>query len=269
VEKIIGFIGSGNIAEAIIKGFYSSRELDMSKILIFDENEKINVSMKEKYNVLVSRDCKEIAKKADILLVAVKPNQTLSILKDISSTLNRESIVVSIAAGINLNALSEALQIGQKIVRAIPNIASMVREGMTSICNNDLISREDLNDVFKLFNKVGKVLSIPEEMMHVAIGISSSSPAYVFSFIEAMVEAAISYGMTKELAYQLASQAVKGAAKTLIEIDSNVTILKDMVSSPKGTTMEAMKVLDNGNFKGLIKLAVEKCVRRSVMLGKK
>ena len=172
------------------------------------------------------------------------------------------------AAGVTLDQLARALGHDRKIVRAMPNTPSLVNAGMTSVTPNALVTSEDVADVLNIFRCFGEAEVIAEPMIHPVVGVSGSAPAYVFMFIEAMADAAVLGGMPRAQAYKFAAQAVMGSAKMVLETGKHPGELKDMVCSPGGTTIEAVRVLEDRGFRSAVIEAMEKCMEKSEKLSK-
>ena len=172
------------------------------------------------------------------------------------------------AAGVTLDQLARALGHDRKIVRAMPNTPSLVNAGMTSVTPNALVTSEDVADVLNIFRCFGEAEVIAEPMIHPVVGVSGSAPAYVFMFIEAMADAAVLGGMPRAQAYKFAAQAVMGSAKMVLETGKHPGELKDMVCSPGGTTIEAVRVLEDRGFRSAVIEAMQKCMEKSEKLSK-
>ena len=268
MEKKIGFIGCGNMSKAIIAGLVAADQVSPANIWVYDRKPATNQMMQEQYGITPAESAEEVARQSDILFGAVKPNVILSALKDIASFLNKDTVVVSIAAGITLDALADVLGHDRKIIRVMPNTPSLVNEGMTSVTPNVLVSHEEATEVVTIFNGFGKAELVPEYMIHSVVGVSGSAPAYVFMFIEAMADAAVLGGMPRAQAYRFAAQAVKGAAQMVLETGKHPGELKDMVCSPGGTTIEAVKVLEEKGFRAAVIAAMQQCMAKSDQMSK-
>lgn len=268
LEKKIGFIGCGNMSKAIIGGLIAGGQVNAAQIWVYDRKPETNQAMAQQYGINPAQSAEEVAREADILFGAVKPNAILKVLKDTASALNKETLVVSIAAGVTLDSLAAVLGHDRKIVRVMPNTPALVNEGMTSVTPNPLVTPEETEEVLAIFNSFGKAAVVPEYLIHAVVGVSGSAPAYVFMFIEAMADAAVLGGMPRAQAYQFAAQAVKGAAQMVLETGKHPGELKDMVCSPGGTTIEAVKVLEEKGLRSAVIAAMEKCMARSEALSK-
>lgn len=268
MEKKIGFIGCGNMSKAIIGGLVSAGEVKPENIWVFDRKPETNQAMQEKYGITPGSSAEEVAKQADILFGAVKPNVILNVLKEISGSLNKETVVVSIAAGVTLESLAAVLGHDRKLVRVMPNTPALVNQGMTSVTPNVLVTKEEADEIVAIFSGFGKAELVPEYMIHAVVGVSGSAPAYVFMFIEAMADAAVLGGMPRAQAYQFAAQAVKGSAQMVLETGKHPAELKDMVCSPGGTTIEAVKVLEEKGFRAAVMEAMQQCMAKSERMSK-
>lgn len=268
MDKKIGFIGCGNMSKAIIAGLVAGGQVKAENIWVFDHKPATNQAMQQQYGITPAESAEQVAKQADILFGAVKPNVILSVLKEVAGSLNKETLVVSIAAGVTLDSLAGVLGHDRKIVRVMPNTPALVNEGMTSITPNVLVSREEADEIVSIFNGFGKASLVPEYLIHAVVGVSGSAPAYVFMFIEAMADAAVLGGMPRAQAYQFAAQAVKGAAQMVLETGKHPGELKDMVCSPGGTTIEAVKVLEEKGLRAAVMEAIQQCMAKSERMSK-
>ncbi|MCM1569630.1 MAG: pyrroline-5-carboxylate reductase [Roseburia sp.] len=260
----LGFIGLGNMATAMMEGMLARGMARPQDILGYARTEATREKVKSKYNITIATDNAEVAKKADILFLAVKPNLLKEVLEEIREALTPDTVVVSIAAGKSLAFLEEGLgREGCKIVRCMPNTPALVLEGCTGVCANHNVKKEELNRVLELLGSFGRAEVVSESLMDVVVGISGSSPAYVFMFIEAMADAAVAAGMARAQAYEFAAQSVLGSAKLLLETGKHPGELKDMVCSPGGTTIQAVKVLEDKGMRAAVMGAVEACIEKS------
>ncbi|MDU6878717.1 pyrroline-5-carboxylate reductase [Clostridium tepidum] len=268
MNKIIGFIGAGNMGQTMVGGIVSSKLIIAQDIIISDLNEEKLKIVREKFSVRVTTDSNELAKEADILVLAVKPNLYPIVIKDIKDSIKKEAIVVTIAAGKTLNDTETMFGKRIKIVRAMPNTPALVGEGMSAICPNDLVSKEEIKEVINIFESFGKAEIVEEKLMDAVTSVSGSSPAYVYMFIEAMADAAVLEGMPRDKAYKFAAQAVLGSAKMVLETGMHPGVLKDMVCSPGGTTIKAVSTLEKHGFRNAIIEAVKDCATKSKEMSK-
>lgn len=269
LEKKIGFIGGGNMAKAIIGGLVKSGQIAPSNIWVFDRKAETNEALAREFGIQAAESAEALAREVDILFGAVKPNVILKVLKDLASQLKKEALVISIAAGVTLDSLATVLGHDRKIVRVMPNTPALVNEGMTSVTPNVLVEQPEIDEVVTMFESFGKAAVVSEYLIHSVVGVSGSAPAYVFMFIEAMADAAVLGGMPRAQAYQFAAQAVKGSAQMVLESGKHPAELKDMVCSPGGTTIEAVKVLEEKGFRAAVMEAMQQCMAKSEALSKK
>lgn len=260
----IGFIGLGNMAAAMIGGMLEKGLTDPQKVIGSSKTSATCEKIKERFNITTVLDNKITASEADVLFLAVKPLCFPEVIAEIRDCVRAETLIVSIAAGRTLSYLKEAFGRPElKIVRCMPNTPALVLEGCTGICAGDGVPEEDVETVLRLTKAFGRAGVVPERLMDAVVGVSGSSPAYVFMFIEAMADAAVAAGMPRKQAYEFAAQSVLGSAKMVLETGLHPGELKDMVCSPGGTTIEAVRVLEEKGFRGTVMGAVEACVERS------
>lgn len=259
----IGFIGVGNMGRAMLLGMIKSNKVDAQSVYAYDQYEQSIIDLKEQYEVNACSSEQEVASQVDVLILAVKPNTIEQVLVDIKDSLKCETIIVSIAAGVTLKQLHACLNQSAKVVRCMPNTPALVQEGMSMLCDQDSLNNQERQLVTDLFRSFGKADYLDEKQMDAFIGISGSSPAYVYMFIEAMADAAVQKGMPRKQAYMYASQAVLGAAKMVLETGIHPGQLKDNVCSPGGTTIEAVTTLEKTGFRASIIEGVLACIEKS------
>ena len=253
--KKIGFIGAGNMAGAIIGGIVKSNLVKSENVIASAKTMANLERLQQEYNINVTLDSKEVVKNSDIVFMAVKPNIFDGVLEGVADLIDDKKIVVSIAAGKSIEAIENIIGADKKIVRTMPNTPALVNEGMLKI----------VKDIFDSF---GKSEVVGEYLIDAVIGVSGSSPAYVFMFIEAMADAAVMAGMPRKQAYNFAAQSVLGSAKMVLESGKHPGELKDMVCSPAGTTIDAVKVLENEGMRSAVINAVCACVEKSREMSK-
>lgn len=260
----IGFIGLGNMATAMIGGILQKGMAKPGDIIGSEKLDAAKESVKSKFNVNLAVDNKEAASAADILVLAIKPIFLQEVIEEIKDAVRPETVVVSIVAGKTLQFMEEAFgRDNCKLVRCMPNTPALVLEGCTGVCSNKNVTEEEMQQVLELLGSFGKASVVPERLMDAVVGVSGSSPAYVFIFIEAMADAAVQAGMPRAQAYEFAAQAVMGSAKMVLETGKHPAELKDMVCSPGGTTIEAVKVLEEMGFRAAVMNAMEACIEKS------
>ncbi|MEG0771728.1 pyrroline-5-carboxylate reductase [Clostridium sp.] len=269
MNKKIGFIGAGNMGKAMIGGIVKSNLIPASNVIAYAPNaNKLNI-LKNEFNIEIGSSAKHVARTTDIIVIAVKPNIYDEVIEDIKEDLTNDKIIVTIAAGKSIQNIENILGESFKIVRTMPNTPALVNEGMSSLCANAMVTNEELEEVKKIFESFGKAEILPEYLIESVIGVSGSSPAYVFMFIEAMADGAVLGGMPRDKAYKFAAQAVLGAAKMVLETGKNPGELKDMVCSPGGTTIEAVRTLEEKGLRSAVIEAMVNCMEKSKNMTKK
>lgn len=260
----IGFIGLGNMATAMIGGMLQKGIAKPEEIIGSAKTEKTVKKAAEQYQIRVTRDNREVAAESEILFLAVKPIFFPEVIDEIKDVVNEKQLIVSIAAGRDLTYLKQAFGPKElKLIRCMPNTPALVLEGCTGVCAGENVTEEELDQVLALLRSFGTASVVPERLMDVVVGVSGSSPAYVFMFIEAMADGAVAAGMPRSQAYEFAAQSVLGSAKMVLETGKHPGELKDMVCSPGGTTIQAVKVLEEKGMRAAVIDAVEACVEKS------
>lgn len=259
----IGFIGTGNMAKAIIGGLLEKGIVCAENIIGADKTEAAAKEAAEHFHIRTTTDNKVAAKEAEILFLSVKPQFLADAVKEITDVISEETLLVSIAAGRTIQDITDMFGKEIRLIRCMPNTPALVGEGCTGVCRNGLVTDADMERVMKLLTAFGIASEVPEKLMDAVVGVSGSAPAYVFLFIEAMADAAVAAGMPRKQAYDFAAQAVLGSAKMVLETGKHPGELKDMVCSPAGTTIEAVKVLEERGFRGIVMDAIEACVNKS------
>lgn len=264
-----GFIGNGNMGRAIICGILDNSIMNAENIIVSDLDREGLEWIKSKYGVNTTVDNKITVQQADVLFLCVKPQFLYSVIEEIRDFLNENSVVVSIAAGQSIEAITEAFGRKIKLVRIMPNTPALVGEGMSAIAFNENISAAEKQIILDVFDSFGRGEIVNEGLMDAVTAVSGSSPAYVFMLIEAMADAAVIGGMPRQQAYTFAAQAVMGSAKMVLESRRHPGELKDMVCSPAGTTIDAVAILEKNGFRSAIIEAMTGCMNKSKELGKK
>lgn len=259
----LGFIGCGNMATAIMNGIVKNGVANPWDIIGSDLSETCRERIQTALGIQVTADNVEVAKKADVLFLSVKPQFYESVISEIKHVVTDKQIIITIAPGKTLLWLLEQFGKALKIVRCMPNTPALVGEGITAACPNENITEADLQLAMKILTSFGKCEVVAEHLMDVVTSVSGSSPAYVFMFIEAMADAAVADGMPRSQAYEFAAQAVLGSAKMVLETGKHPGELKDMVCSPGGTTIEAVRVLEEKGMRSAVFEAMKACTRKS------
>lgn len=264
----IGFIGTGNMGSGMIKGIINAQFVPNRNINIFDLDQTKTQILAQEFGITVLNSETEIAEKSDIIILAVKPNIYPIILEKIKDSLNHQHIILTIAAGFPIEKTEKIIGNDKKIVRTMPNTPAQVLEGMTAVAFNPNITDNEKITIFNLLNSFGKSIEIEEHLMNAYTAISGSLPAYVFMFAEALADGGVLQGMPREKTYHIVSQAILGSAKMLLETQKHPAVLKDEVCSPNGTTIEAVRILEKGNFRATIIDAVKICTEKAKQMEK-
>lgn len=263
---MLGFIGFGNMASAITKGIIDKKIAKPEDIMVSRRNHDKLQEAKKTFGVVVTTDNKEVAKKADVIILAVKPQMMSDVINEIKDCITEDKLIISIAAGKSIDWIGTQFGKTLKIVRCMPNTPALVGAGCSGICFNKEVTETDKAFTMSVFNSLGLALEVPESQMDVVVGVSGSSPAYVFMFMEAMADAAVVAGMPRQQAYQFVAQAVMGSAKLMLDTGRHPGELKDMVCSPGGTTIEAVKVLEEKGMRAAVMDATLSCIEKSKKL---
>lgn len=254
----LGFIGTGNMAGAIMGGIIQKGIFRPEQIIGADISEAERRKAKETYGIEVTEDNRKAAA-AEVLILSVKPQFYADAIAEIRDCIRDDQLVITIAPGKTLSWLEEQFGKRVKIVRTMPNTPALVGEGMTAACVNQYVTEEEKAYALKILDSFGKVELVPEHLIDAVVAVSGSSPAYVFMFIEAMADAAVAEGMPRTQAYEFAAQAVYGSAKMVLETGKHPGELKDMVCSPAGTTIEAVRILEKKGFRSAVIEAMRAC----------
>lgn len=261
----VGFIGLGNMAGAMIGGLVKDDSFT-GEIFGFDVAAKVRESRAKEFGITACTSNKEVVSAADYLVLAVKPQFIGSVIQEIRELIRPEQVVISIVAGKSINWFTEAFGKEIKLVRCMPNTAALVGAAITGVTPAPLVTEEELAAALSIIESFGKASVVSEHLMDAVVGVSGSAPAYVFLFIEAMADGAVAAGMPRTQAYEFAAQAVYGSAKLMMDTGKHPGELKDMVCSPAGTTIEAVKVLEEKNFRGAVIDAVLAATEKSKKL---
>jgi pyrroline-5-carboxylate reductase len=263
----IGFIGGGNMAAALIRGLLHSETMAADQIRASDVKAARLTEIHEKYGIETSTDNDEIVRWADVIVIAVKPQIVDRILAPIAAALKPGDLVISIAAGVPLEAFESRLPPEARVIRAMPNTAAMALAAATAIAPGAHATEEDVATAQALFEAVGRCVVLDESLLDAVTGLSGSGPAYVMLMIEALADGGVKVGLGRDTALLLAAQTVYGAAKLQLETGEHPGRLKDMVTSPGGTAIAGLHTLESGGLRRTLIDAVEVASNRSAELG--
>ncbi|MBC8441782.1 MAG: pyrroline-5-carboxylate reductase [Deltaproteobacteria bacterium] len=267
-EKKIGFIGSGNMGEALISGLVLSKAAKPENIICSDISEDTLEAIQNKYKVSTTTDNIEVARKSEIVIYATKPQILGSVLKETAVALDQSKLIISIAAGVPLAAIALGLQKELRLIRVMPNICAFVKESATAIAAGEFASKDDVALARAIFDSVGRTVFIQENvLMDAFTGLSGSGPAYIFIIVDAMADAGVKMGLSRKDSLFLSTQTVLGAAKLLLESKEHPGQLKDRVASPGGTAIAGIHTLEQGGLRTTMINAIEAATKRSKELG--
>ncbi len=267
-KKNIGFIGAGAMAEAIIKGLLGRKFLSASNIWASDVNGERGRYLKDTYGINYVGDNRELVANSDVIIYAVKPFVLGSVLTETASVVPLGQIHVSVAAGVTLDFLEAALPPGTPVVRVMPNTPSLIGEGASAYTPGGSVNREQEELVRHILECTGLTVRVPENLMNAVTGLSGSGPAYVFLVIEGLIDGAVRAGLPRDVAASLAVQTLIGAAKLVRETGEHPARLKDMVTTPGGTTVTGLHVLEKAGVRGALMDAVMAAAERAGELGR-
>ena len=262
----VGIIGAGNMGEAIIRGLIEKDVVKSTQIIVSDIDQDKITYMVEKYNVAGSSSNKRVVENSEIIFLAVKPKDFEKTLEPIKESFTEDKILISVLAGIKIEQIKKILE-KPYIVRIMPNTPALIGEGAIGV-SFDKIEEDKKVQILKILNALGVVVEAEESLMDTITGLSGSGPAYVFMFIEALIQGGIKGGLSYNQAKELAVQTVLGAAKLVKELDEHPAVLRDKVSSPAGTTIYALHKLEEKGLKDAVISAVEEATKRSKELSK-
>lgn len=270
-NKKIGFVGGGNMAEAMIKGLLSAAFIKAKNLMVSDVVAERLEYLHREYKIRVTADNRELAKASDILVLAVKPQVMKDVLSGIGDLVDEGKLVISIAAGIHIQAIEDHLNLeGQKkvgVIRTMPNTPALVQEGVTALAVSAHVSKADLKVAHRIFEAIGKTVDVEESQLDAVTGLSGSGPAYIFMIIEALSDAGVKMGLSREVSNILTIQTVLGSARLALDSGKHPGELKDMVTSPGGTTISGLHTLEAGGLRTTLMNAVEEATKRSIWLG--
>jgi pyrroline-5-carboxylate reductase len=266
-SKTIGFLGAGNMAEALIRGLLHGGQPAQLILASAPRRDRLD-EIVGLYDIGTSTDNREVARKSDILVLSVKPQILERVLREVATEVRPGTLVVSVAAGISTATIEALLSEQARVVRSMPNTPALVRAGATAISAGRHATEDDLHLAKALFDAVGLTVALDESQLDAVTGLSGSGPAYIFLILEALADAGVKVGLSRRNAQRLAAQTVMGSAKLLLETDEHPGRLKDMVTSPGGTAIAGLHTLEQGGLRTTLINAVETATLRARELGR-
>jgi pyrroline-5-carboxylate reductase len=267
-SRQIGFIGAGNMAEALIRGLVRGGHIPGGRVLASAPRRPRLDELRAAYDIHVTTDNREVAAASEILVLSVKPQILTKVLREIADQVRPGALAISIAAGVSTEAIETALGETVRVVRAMPNVPATVGAGATAIAAGSRADEADLDTARAIFDAVGITVALDEVHLDAVTGLSGSGPAYIFLIIEALADAGVKVGLSRRDAQRLAAQTVMGSAKLLLDTDEHPGRLKDMVTSPGGTAIAGLHTLEEGGLRTTLINAVETATKRARELGR-
>ena len=268
LDKTIGFLGAGNMAEALIRGLIQGGVVDADRIVASGPRGDRLAELASQYAIETTGDNAVLVRKSDIVVLAVKPQILERVVREIAGALQPGALVVSGAAGVDTSTIESHLPSGARVVRAMPNMPALVRAGATAISRGRHATDADVLEAKAIFDAVGLTIVLDESQLDAVTGLSGSGPAYIFLILEALADAGVKVGLSRRNAQRLAAQTVMGSAKLLLDTDEHPGKLKDMVTSPGGTAIAGLHTLEEGGLRTTLINAVETATKRARELGR-
>jgi pyrroline-5-carboxylate reductase len=265
--KKVGFIGAGNMGEALIRGLVAASVVEPEAIWASDVRLERLQELDSQYGIQVASSNEELVRQVDVVIMAVKPQIMTAVLGDIAPAMTKRKLMISLAAGVSTARIRATLGREVRLIRVMPNTPALVLEGVTAIAKADGLEPDDLDAAREIFSAVGRVVVLEEDLLDAVTGLSGSGPAYVAVVIESLADGGVKMGLDRITAMTLATQTVLGAAKLLQETRMHPGALKDMVSSPGGTSIAGIAALEEGGIRTTFIKAVERATNRSKELG--
>lgn len=268
MQKVkIGFIGAGNMAQAIIKGMVDNGGFSAGQITLFDVDSQKCAAFAAK-GMNIQSNVSEVVTASDVIFLAVKPQNYSEVLQGIRQAVSKEKIFVSIAAGISISFITRELGMDCPVIRAMPNTPLLIGKGATALCRADNVTDEDFRCIEEIFGASGETAVLTEDKMNAIIAVNGSSPAYVYLFAKAILDYAASQGIDPQAALLLTCKTLEGSAGMLRESGYTPDELIKMVSSPGGTTLKALEALEEKGFYQALMEAMDRCTRRAEEVGR-
>jgi len=262
-EKKILFIGAGNMAEAIISSIVTEGLVNPENILVNNRTPYKMLNISDLYGVKACHNVQEGVAAADIIVIGVKPQDMEMVLKSIAGSRGKDSIIVSVAAGKSIPYMEQFLGSARKIIRVMPNTLVTVKRGFSALCCNANVNKEEFDHVESLFKGIGDTVRIGEEIFDSFTGVSCTGPAYIYEFLEAMIDAGVYAGISRADSARFALQNMMGVCEMILASGEHPAILKERMASPGGVTITGLKVFNENGFKGLVQNAVLEGVDRA------
>ena len=266
---MIGFIGCGNMGNALVEGIITSGLRKPQGIITYDQDCSKTQSLQDKFGLRVATDPASLLQEAGQVFLSVKPQEMHGLLLTFKPFLRSEHLLISVAAGLNLSFYQAYLGQAQKIIRLMPNTPCLVGKGMIVACSNENVEPQEEQAVIKLLETLGRVITLDEQYFDAVTALSGSGPAYIFLVIEALADGGVEMGLNRDVALLLASQTVLGAAEMCLQTGENPAVLKSRITSPGGTTSAGLLALEEGAIRSSLAKAIVAATQRSKEMGEK
>jgi len=264
----VGFLGAGKMATALARGWLTAGLVAADRVLAGDPLPEARQAFTEVTGLRSTADNREVVANGDVLILAVKPQSLAALMTEVRPTLGSRHLIVSIVAGVSLKQLADGLGPDRRLIRVMPNTPCLVGASASAYAPAASATADDVRQVDDLLKAVGRAYRLPEQLLDAVTGLSASGPAFVYVMIEALSDGGVRVGLPRDVATVLAAQTVFGAAKMVLETELHPGVLKDMVTSPGGTTIAGLHALEKGGLRAALMDAVEAAARRATELGK-
>lgn len=268
MSRKIGFIGAGVMGKAIIKGLISSGFSDKENIFASEVSREAADKVATELGIKVFTDNNDLVKNCDVVVIATKPYILKKVLEQVKGSFDGSKLVVSIAAAIATSLIEEVFDFNIPVIRVMPNTPVLVGEGMTAVSKGRYTSQDDVEFACELFSSVGRCVEVEEKLINAVTGISGSGPAFFYSIIESMADGGLKLGLSKKVAIELAAQTALGAAKMVLKTGKHPAVLKDEVTTPGGTTIAGLMVMEEMGVSFALAKTVQETARKADELGK-
>jgi pyrroline-5-carboxylate reductase len=268
IERTLGVLGGGNMAEALIRGLVRGGHASPDRIVASGPREERLAELASAFGIRTTVDNRELARQAQILVLSVKPQIIDRVLIEVADQVQPGALILSLAAGVSTQAIERRLPSGARVIRSMPNTPALVGAGATAIAGGAHAEPSDLDMAKFVFDAVGITVVLEESQLDAVTGLSGSGPAYIFLILEALADAGVKVGLSRRTAQKLAAQTDMGSAKLLLDTDGHPGQLKDMVTSPGGTAIAGLHTLEQGGLRTTLINAVEAATLRSRELGR-
>jgi pyrroline-5-carboxylate reductase len=267
-NQTIAVIGAGHMAGAMIGGMVRSKLVPAKSVIATRRGAEALAELQKKWGIRTSTDNKKAAAEADVIILAVKPQMARKVLEELAGTVRKDQLVISVMAGVPTAAIAKLLRVDAPVVRAMPNTPCLVDAGATAIAAGAHAGAKDLERAEAVFSSIGICVTLPESALDAVTGLSGSGPVYIYMAIEAMIDGGVKMGIPRAVAAKLAAQTVFGAAKLVQETGKHPAVLKDEVTTPGGTAITAIHVLESRGLRSVLIDGVEAATNRSKELSK-